>query len=56
MVLRGGRVLHCPFSGFALGSSLFWRLEGVLLGLAGVKVVILPYGADFYAYSRMLDP
>lgn len=54
-VLRRGKVVHIPFNGFSLGSSIFWRLENNLFKLANVKVVVLPYGADAYLYSRTLD-
>lgn len=54
-VLRRASVVHIPFEGFALNASAFWRAEGVLLSLAGVKVVVLPYGADAYQYSQVID-
>lgn len=55
-VLRRGKVLHMPYEGFALHWSCWWFLESRLLRTAGVRSVILPYGADFYAYSRVIDP
>ena len=54
-VLRTARVVHISFDGFALGSTLFWRLEGRLLKLAGVRIIAMPYGGDFYAYSALID-
>ena len=54
-VLRRAKVLHMPFDGFALNASIYWRLEGLLLRLAGVRTVALPYGADGYVYSRLID-
>ncbi|HEX8639930.1 MAG TPA: glycosyltransferase [Allosphingosinicella sp.] len=54
-VLRRARVLHVSFMGFALDNSLFWRLEQPLLRLAGVKVVAMPFGGDFYKYSQVID-
>lgn len=54
-VLRRAKVLHLPFDGFALNASIYWRLEAYLLRLAGVRTVALPYGADGYVYSRMID-
>ena len=54
-LLRRARVLHTSFDGFALGRSAFWRLEAPLLKVARVKIVVLPYGADFFAYSRVRD-
>lgn len=49
-------VFHIPFSGFLLGSTPLWRLEPILLRLAGRRTVILPYGSDFYVYARIIDP
>jgi hypothetical protein len=54
-VLRRAKVLHHPFDGFALNASVYWRLEAHLLRIAGVRTVALPYGADGYVYSRMID-
>ena len=54
-VLRRGRVLHTNFWGFALTQSLFWRLESGLLRLAGVKTIVMSFGADAYQYSRTVD-
>lgn len=54
-VLRRARVLHITFDGFALHRTLFWRLEAPLLKLAGVRIVVMPYGADAYVYSRIVD-
>lgn len=55
-VLRNAKVMHVSFFGFALDRSLFWRLEIPLFRLAGIKVVAMPFGADFYMYSKLLDP
>ena len=54
-VLRRARVLHTSFEGFALGRSALWRLEAPLLKLAGIRTIVLPYGADFFVYSRVDD-
>ena len=54
-VLRKARVVHLSFDGFALGRTIWWRLEGPLLKLAGIKIVVMPYGADNFAYSRVMD-
>jgi glycosyltransferase involved in cell wall biosynthesis len=54
-VLRRARAVHLSFLGFALDSTFAWRLEAWLFKRAGVRVVILPFGADFYVYSRLID-
>lgn len=54
-VLRHASVVHTSFWGFALSQSLFWRLESWLLRIAGVRTVVLSFGADAYIYSRVVD-
>jgi hypothetical protein len=54
--LRQARVVHIPFSGFTLNRTWLWRLEPWLFRRAGVKIVCLPFGADAYIYSRLIDP
>ncbi len=49
-------IQHLNFGGGYLGWTALWRLESCLLGLAGVKTVLMPYGADAYMYSRIADP
>lgn len=55
-VLRRARVLHISYDGFALSRSALWGLEAPLLKVAGIKIVMLPYGGDAYVYSRVMDP
>jgi glycosyltransferase involved in cell wall biosynthesis len=54
-LLRRGRVAHLTFDGFVLGRTWFWRFEGALLKLAKIKIIVMPYGADNFAYSRVMD-
>ena len=54
-VLRRGAVVHTSYWGFALGLSAFWRIESLLFRLAGIKVVVIPFGADGYLYSAVVD-
>lgn len=53
--LLRARVMHIPFNGFALNDTLIWRLESWLFRLAGAKLIVMPFGADFYKYSRVMD-
>lgn len=46
-------VFFLSFDGYFLGLTPFWRFESHLLHLARKKVVVLPYGADSYAYHRI---
>ena len=52
----GYEIHHLCFSGGYLGATSLWRYEAPLLALAGVKTVLMPYGADAYMYSRIVDP
>lgn len=54
-VVRNAVVAHIPMSGGPLGRTPIWRLEAPLLRLAGVRTVVLPYGADAYVYSMIPD-
>lgn len=55
-ITRNAAVMHMPFSGGPLGATPIWRMEAALYRLAGVKTVVLPYGADVFLYSRITDP
>src|SRR5918997_5906300 len=48
-------VFHHPYSGGFLGLTPLWRLEAFFLKLAKKKVIVLPYGADYHMYSRIVD-
>ncbi len=49
-------VHHLFFSGGFLGRTPLWRLEALLLRIAGCRTVVTSYGADSYCYSRIVDP
>ena len=53
--LRRARVAHFTYLGFALGPSNLWRIEAYLFKLAGVRTVIIPFGADGYMVSELTD-
>jgi hypothetical protein len=55
-VLRYAKVVHLPISGGPLGISVLWRLEGHLFRWAGIRTILIPYGADAYMYSQVVDP
>ena len=55
-IVKNARVVHIPFSGGPLGHTKLWRFEAWLYRLAGVRTVVLPYGADIYMYSKIADP
>lgn len=54
-IVRRARVVHLPFHGGPLGKTWLWRFEAQLLHLAGIKIVVIPYGADAYMYSQVID-
>jgi hypothetical protein len=54
-LLRRAAVVHTSYFGFALGLSVFWRLESAFYRLAGVRTVIMAFGADAYLYSQTVD-
>jgi len=52
-VLFRYKCLYTYFTGGPLGfTTLLARLEPFLLQLAGIKTVIMPYGADIHVFSR----
>jgi glycosyltransferase involved in cell wall biosynthesis len=55
-VVRNASVVHIPFSGGPLGRTKLWGFEAWFYRLAGVRTVVIPYGADIYMYSRIVDP
>lgn len=55
-VLARSRVVHIPFSGGPLGNTFLWWLEAPLLSCAGIRTIVIAYGADAYMYSRIRNP
>lgn len=48
--------LFTTCDGFLLGPTSLWWLEPYLLKIAGIRIVILPYGSDSYVYHRIRNP
>lgn len=55
-LLRHASVVHLPVTGSFLGPLRLWREESALFQRAGIKTVLLPYGGDYYCYSRVQHP
>lgn len=55
-LLRHASVVHLPVTGSFLGQLRLWREESALFQKAGIKTVLLPYGGDYYCYSRVQHP
>ena len=53
--IRNARAMHLSFAGGPLGKTPMWRIEAHLYHLAGIPVVVIPYGGDVYMYSRIID-
>lgn len=54
-ILRRAKVLHISFFGGPLGETPLRRFEAQLLKRAGIRTVVIPYGADVNIYSRIND-
>ena len=48
-------IFHIPLHGFVLRFTFLKFQEAQLLKFAGKKVIVLPYGGDFYRYSEVDD-
>ncbi|WP_299455612.1 glycosyltransferase [uncultured Microscilla sp.] len=46
-------IFHHSFEGGFLRGSILAKVEATLIKLAKGKIVIMPYGADFYRYSKL---
>lgn len=55
-VLLKADILHFSFNGFVLYRTVLQSMEPHLYALAGIKTVVIPFGADFYQYSLLSDP
>ncbi|WDZ96599.1 hypothetical protein Herbaro_02110 [Herbaspirillum sp. WKF16] len=53
---RNAAVLHISFDGGAFSRTRLWRLEAIFYRMLGIRTIIMPYGADFYVYSKVFDP
>lgn len=54
-VLRHASMMCMGFVGFFISYSPLRRLEPWLFRLAGIRMVLLPFGADGYIHSRIID-
>jgi glycosyltransferase involved in cell wall biosynthesis len=48
-------IFHIPAHGFVLRNTLLKKYEAQLLHWLKKKIVVLPYGSDFYRYSKVPD-
>jgi hypothetical protein len=51
--LKNFDIFHIPFSGGILGETKYWKKELHIYKSTGKKIIMLPYGADFYQYSKI---
>ncbi len=51
--LKNYDIFHIPYSGGILSKTKFWKLESKILISCNKKIVMIPYGADAFIYSRI---
>ncbi len=54
-VLRNYDILIMSFRYNYFKDTVFWNKEAEMLKKYGVKTVIIPYGSDYYIYSKVID-
>jgi hypothetical protein len=54
-VLENFDVVFMSFRFNILSDTAFWDEEAQILKEAGIKIIIIPYGSDFYMYSKVID-
>lgn len=54
-ICRNASVVHYSFDGGILNDTHLWRLEYFLLRKSKIRIVVMPYGADAYQYSKVSD-
>jgi hypothetical protein len=55
-IINSYDIIHIPCTGFILSDTFLKGYELKLLKLAGVKIVVIPYGGDYFRYSRIKNP
>jgi len=54
-VLKNYDVVVMSFKYNIFSDTVFWKYEGLLLKKSGVKMIMIPYGSDYYMYSTVID-
>ena len=54
-ILKNYDIIHVPFKGLSLYDKWIKKNEIALFKKFGCKIVVLPYGGDFYQYSQIPD-
>jgi glycosyltransferase involved in cell wall biosynthesis len=54
-VLNNYDILIMSFRYNYFKNTVFWKQEAAILKKYGVKTVIIPYGSDYYIYSKVID-
>ena len=54
-IINNAKIVVIPFNGLVF-NKYFWKIEYLLLKLNRIRIIILPYGADFFMYSKIKDP
>ena len=48
-------IFHIPFSGGVLFKTKYWELEAKIIKSTGGKIVVMPYGGDYWRYSSLIE-
>ena len=54
-ILKNYDILIMSFRYNYFRDTVFWKKEAVILKHYGLKTVIIPYGSDYYIYSKVID-
>jgi hypothetical protein len=52
-ILKNFDIVHIPFNGFLFNNKWIKKNEIQLLKKYGCKIIVLPFGGDFYQYSKI---
>ncbi len=53
-IINNAKIFVMPFCGVVF-TGCFWKIEYFLFRINNIKVMVLPYGADAYMYSKVVD-
>jgi glycosyltransferase involved in cell wall biosynthesis len=54
-VVKNASVIHLSYIGGYLGKTPIWKLEHIFYQLANIKIVVIPFGADYFILSKIPD-
>ncbi len=54
-VLKNYDIVCMSYRFHFIDETFFWRKEAYLLRFFGIKTIMIPYGSDYYMYSKVID-